>query len=1598
MRRRLELRGGELHLMQRRHVMAALALVAACKSEGVVVLLPVADAGADQRVYVGERVQLDGSQSHGSGQEAIASYAWAFVHVPSQSSAALSTPQPGIAEFTAGAEGIYVARLVVSVGEVQSRPDYVAVTAIGYLRVLWVVPGAPSPDGTANAQDVRVDAPIVIMMSAPVQPPTVRGGLLPDPNRPPPTVVLSEELSGSVVTGTVTLGEGNRVIVFEPELPLTAGMSYALLITQNVKDLFGQRLFADFRTTFTTATAADATRPRVVAIEPVDGAVDVGLSTPVVATFSEPVSFATLNSTSFVVSGPGGPMTGSYDLLSGGLRAYLAPGTLYATDADYTVELNAGLTDLSGNPLDGDGAGGDFVSLFHTTTTPDATPPVVTALYPGHGYKGVPLAAQVSVTFSEPVVVATSSALVLSDGTNTVAGAAAASAGNTVLTFTPAGLLQPSTDYTLTVAAAEVSDASGLLLDGDLDGAAGGDMQSRFTTAATRNFDGIFQLPAAITPGTALTVTLDDRDLDTTTGIDTAAVTAQSSAGEQEALLLTETAGSSGIFSVVVPTVFRVTAGTDNDGTFHVRAGDLLSFAYVDEASGAGVAQLVTQDVSVIGGVDATARIIEPTVEPGGIMTVEVRDNDSTANPTPGIDTVSVEVTSDTTGDTETVSVVETAQPGVFRSLVPTEFNPTAVAGDDVLQVTGGAVGTLTYSDPLRADGDNRGVSLNDTVVFAAGVDGVIDIVQPSLRAGMSLDIVVTDNDSTANRAAGPGNDTLSVTVTSAITGDSELVQLAEDTVSEGVFVFALPTAYSTTRVLNSGTLEVQGSETLTASYTDRRRANGDTSGVVITDTAGVDVGVDGTPSITPSSFRAGQAVTLTVNDADAVADSDGAPGTDTLAVTVTASGTADSESVLLAEDAGTAGLFRAVLNTAPAPSGVPDNGTLEVRGPGTITLSYQDDFRANGDTRGVVVTANSTVQAGVDAVIDIVQATFRAGVALNIVVDDADGAADVMPGPSNDSVLVTVTSATTGDDETVSLSETATAGRFAGTLPTAFAAAADGDGTLQVTGAETATARYTDGLRADGDTSGIVVQDSASVETGSNAVVNIVEVSIRAGQPLTLSVTDNDAVANVNAGAGNDSVQATVTASMSGDTETVTLVESTTVAGLFQAQIASAYNGTATPGNSTLEVVGGSTLTLSYSDMFRSDGDTRGVVVSDNASVRTGVDAVAIIVEPSFRAGQTLTLEVNDNDEVANSTPGPGNNTVTVVVSTGGTGDSQSVVLNEDAVTAGTFRGSLATAYNPVNTPSNNVLEVTGGLTATLSYTDMFRSNGNTGGVAVTDGALVKVGADALVEIVETSFRAGQPLNLRVTDNDEVANSTAGPGNNTVQVTVTSSLGGDSQTVTLNEDAASEGLFVGSLATIFSTTAVASDNLLQVQGGATVTLRYTDMFRANGDTRGVNVTDTATVRTGNNAVVNIVQATFVPGTSLNLEVTDNDEVANPNPGGSNDQVSVTVTNAASGDSETLNLNETSTAGAFAGVIPTAAAGSAVPGTSLDLQVTDNDEVANATAGGNNDQITVTVTNDSNGDSETLTLNETATPGAFSGTITTASAAGVTTG
>ncbi len=96
---------------------------------------PVADAGDDQAVLIGQTVQLDGSgssEADGNPLPPSATFRWSFTSRPLYSLATLANPNSPSPTFGADVLGDYVVQLIVNNGIVDSPADTVTITTTGY--------------------------------------------------------------------------------------------------------------------------------------------------------------------------------------------------------------------------------------------------------------------------------------------------------------------------------------------------------------------------------------------------------------------------------------------------------------------------------------------------------------------------------------------------------------------------------------------------------------------------------------------------------------------------------------------------------------------------------------------------------------------------------------------------------------------------------------------------------------------------------------------------------------------------------------------------------------------------------------------------------------------------------------------------------------------------------------------------------------------------------------------------------------------------------------------------------------------------------------------------------------------------------------------------------------------------------------------------------------------------------------------------------------------------------------------------------------------------------------------------------------------------
>jgi hypothetical protein len=249
------------------------------------------------------------------------------------------------------------------------------------------------------------------------------------------------------VTGTVTYVAAGSTATFTPAANLAPNTVYTATITTGAQNLAGTGLASNYVWTFTTGTTL-AVAPTVISTIPINGATNVPANQTVSATFSVPMNPATINSTTFTLTGPGTtPVAGLVAYAAVGNTATFSPTANLALNTLYTATITTGAKSLAGI-----GLASNYVWTF-TTGAAASVPPQIVSTLPLNGATNVPLTQAVSATFTEAMnpLTITNATFTLMQGANTVAGTLSYNAVTFTATLTPLVPLLPSTSYIATV-------------------------------------------------------------------------------------------------------------------------------------------------------------------------------------------------------------------------------------------------------------------------------------------------------------------------------------------------------------------------------------------------------------------------------------------------------------------------------------------------------------------------------------------------------------------------------------------------------------------------------------------------------------------------------------------------------------------------------------------------------------------------------------------------------------------------------------------------------------------------------------------------------------------------------------------------------------------------------------------------------------------------------------------------------------------------------------------------------------------------------------------------------------------------------------------
>ncbi|MGB0063168.1 MAG: Ig-like domain-containing protein, partial [Terracidiphilus sp.] len=210
----------------------------------------------------------------------------------------------------------------------------------------------------------------------------------------------NQEIEGTYVLSTTTLP--NDTVTFTPDSPFPTSTTIYVGNCYGPYDLAGETLYSGCYTDqfyyFTTgATATAAGSPfQVVAFSPANNATNVGLRTPIAATFNRSIDLNSVNSNDYTLwEGDGTnpaaepPQNGPW--CSGGSYTHSQDDTtiifncgILPSSSTMTAELSSGLTDWQGNPLTP-----AYASTFTTSYYDSNTNGTIVSYAPGNGASGV---------------------------------------------------------------------------------------------------------------------------------------------------------------------------------------------------------------------------------------------------------------------------------------------------------------------------------------------------------------------------------------------------------------------------------------------------------------------------------------------------------------------------------------------------------------------------------------------------------------------------------------------------------------------------------------------------------------------------------------------------------------------------------------------------------------------------------------------------------------------------------------------------------------------------------------------------------------------------------------------------------------------------------------------------------------------------------------------------------------------------------------------------------------------------------------------------------------------------------------------------------
>lgn len=253
------------------------------------------------------------------------------------------------------------------------------------------------------------------------------------------------------VTGAVTYDPGLKMATFATTEGLPPNDTITVTLTSEIIDPLTNRTL--MATMYMFNTSADTTAPTVVMTTPANGQTGVSVGTNLSMRFSEPVVGISGTTMQMIETASSAVVVGTVTYDAPTRTATFDPQDQLTPNLSYTGSIQLGVTDVAGNPMSPLATG--FM------TGPDFVAPAVRVTMPANMDAGVPVTANVVVTFDEAVANVSTTSFQLNGGA--IAGTVTMSNGNKTATFDPTADLPGASTITVTLSTAITDTSSNAL-------------------------------------------------------------------------------------------------------------------------------------------------------------------------------------------------------------------------------------------------------------------------------------------------------------------------------------------------------------------------------------------------------------------------------------------------------------------------------------------------------------------------------------------------------------------------------------------------------------------------------------------------------------------------------------------------------------------------------------------------------------------------------------------------------------------------------------------------------------------------------------------------------------------------------------------------------------------------------------------------------------------------------------------------------------------------------------------------------------------------------------------------------------------------------